>query len=97
MFKVIYATDTLDTNPEVTFFDTEEQAIDFMEEEIERRVSFQVDNSPYRIEVFEEDLFFLREIERLLFRIEDWRSWKWTFKKKLKGIFTLIWKRETKV
>ena len=74
MFKVIYATDTLDTNPEVTFFDTEEQAIDFMEEEIERRVSFQVDNSPYRIEVFEEDLFFLREIERLLFRIEDWRS-----------------------
>ena len=82
MFKVIYAIDTLDTNPEVTFFDTEEQAIDFMEEEIERRVSFQVDHSPYRIEVFEDDLISLREIERSLVRIEDWRSWKWTFKKK---------------
>ena len=80
MFKVIYAIDTLDKNPEVTFFDTEEQAIDFMEEEIERRVSFQVDHSPYRIEV--DDLNSLREIERSLVRIEDWRSWKWTFKKK---------------
>ena len=74
MFKVIYAIDTLDKNPEVTFFDTEEQAIDFMEEEIERRVSFQVDHSPYRIEVFEDDLISLREIERSLVHIEDWRS-----------------------
>ena len=74
MFKVIYAIDTLDTKPDVAFFDTEEEAIDHVEEEIERRVSFQVDHSPYRIEVFEDDLISLREIERSLVHIEDWRE-----------------------
>ena len=72
MFKVIYSTDKLDPKPEILFFDTEEEAIDHVEEEIERRVSFQVSHSPYTLT--EEDLSSLREIERSLVHIEDWRE-----------------------
>ena len=72
MFKVIYSIDTLDPKPELSFFDTEEEAIDHVEEEIERRVSFQVSHSPYTLT--EEDLSSLREIERSLVHIEDWRQ-----------------------
>lgn len=72
MFKVIYAIDTLDTKPDVAFFDTEEEAIDHVEEEIERRVSFQVEHSSYRIT--EKELTSLREVERSLVHIEDWRE-----------------------
>lgn len=46
MFKVIYSIDTLDPKPDVTFFDTEEEAYDYVQDEIERRVSFQVSHSP---------------------------------------------------
>ena len=72
MFKVIYAIDTLDPKPDVTFFATEDEAIDHVEEEIERRVSFLVEHSQYRIT--EDDLNSLREIERTLVHIEDWRE-----------------------
>ena len=67
MFKVIYW-----EKPEVNVFDTESEAYDYMKEEIERRVSFQVEHSPYRIT--EDDLTSLREVERSLVHIEDWRE-----------------------
>ena len=72
MFKVIYSIDTLDPKPDVTFFDTEKEAYDYVQDEIERRVSFQVSHSPFTLT--EEDLSSLREIESSLVHIEDWRE-----------------------
>ena len=72
MFKVIYSIDTLDPKPDVTFFDTEEEAYDYVQDEIERRVSFQVSHSPFTLT--EEDVSSLREIESSLVHIEDWRE-----------------------
>ena len=62
MFKVIYL-----EKPEVNVFDTESEAYDYMEEEIERRVSLQTKYSS-------DDLNSLREAERSLVHVEDWRE-----------------------
>ena len=67
MFKVIYAIDTLDTKPEVTFFDTESEAYDYITEEVERRVSLQAKHCS-------DDLNSLREAELSLVHVEDWRE-----------------------
>ena len=62
MFKVIYW-----DKPEVNVFDTESEAYDYMKEEIERRVSLQTKYSS-------DDLNSLREAERSLVHVEDWRE-----------------------
>ena len=62
MFKVIYW-----EKPEVNVFDTESEAYDYMKEEIERRVSLQTKYSS-------DDLNSLREAERSLVHVEDWRE-----------------------
>ena len=46
MFKVVYAIDSLDPNPDVWTFDTESEACAFAREEIQRRVDFVVSHSP---------------------------------------------------
>ena len=69
MWKVTYAIDSLDPNPDQFTFDSEWEALDFASEEIERRVQFQVDHSPYAID--ESDLDSMREIESTLVRIEQ--------------------------
>ena len=61
MFKVIYW-----EKPEVNVFETEEEAYDYMKEEIERRVSLQAKYSS--------DLNSLREAEKSLVHVEDWRE-----------------------
>ena len=62
MFKVIYW-----EKPEVNVFETESDAYDYMKEEIERRVSLQTKYSS-------DDLNSLREAERSLVHVEDWRE-----------------------
>ena len=62
MFKVIYW-----EKPEVNVFETESEAYDYMKEEIERRVSLQTKYSS-------DDLNSLREAERSLVHVEDWRE-----------------------
>ena len=62
MFKVTYWEE-----PEVNVFDTEEEAHDYMKEEIERRVSLKAKYSS-------DDLNSLREVERSLVDVEDWRE-----------------------
>ena len=62
MFKVIYR-----EKPEVNVFETESEAYDYMKEEIERRVSLQTKYSS-------DDLNSLREAERSLVHVEDWRE-----------------------
>ena len=62
MFIVIYW-----EKREVIVFETESEAYDYMKEEIERRVSLQTKYSS-------DDLNSLREAERSLVHVEDWRE-----------------------
>lgn len=67
-YQVIAAVDSLDPNPEFHEFDTFEEASDFIYEEINRRVSFQVEHSPYP--VTDQDLKEIEETELELFRLQ---------------------------
>ena len=69
MFKVTYAIDSMDNNPTIEVFDSLSEAEDWIAEEVESRVSFQVQHSPYRIT--EEDLEDLYTAEYQLIRIEE--------------------------
>lgn len=68
--KVTIACDSLDPNPVVMEFETEWEALDWLGEEIQRRVSFEVEHSPYAIgeqelNEIEETVSYLAHIERL--------------------------------
>ena len=67
-YRVTYAIDSLDTNPDQWTFDSEWEALDFLSDEITRRVSYQVEHSPYAIE--ESEWEALHELESSLARIE---------------------------
>lgn len=68
-YKVTYAIDSLDPNPETIIFDSFYEAEDYIAEESERRVSFIVQHSPYSIS--DRDLESIRESEMSLIRIEE--------------------------
>ena len=68
-FKVIYAIDTLDTSPEVKFFDFFNEVEDYLTEEVERRVQWAVEHSQYSIS--EEQRKRLEEFEYSLITIEE--------------------------
>ena len=68
-FKVIYAIDTLDTSPEVKFFDFFNEVEDYLPEEVERRVQWAVEHSQYSIS--EEERQRLEEFEYSLITIEE--------------------------
>ena len=68
-FKVIYAIDTLDTSPEVKFFDFFNEGEDYLTEEVERRVQWAVEHSQYSIS--EEERQRLEEFEYSLITIEE--------------------------
>ena len=69
MFKVVYAIDSLDPNPDVWTFDTESEACAFAREEIQRRVDFVTQHSNTKIS----DTIYqnLWESESSLVRIEE--------------------------
>jgi len=67
-YKVTYAIDSLDPAPTVMTFDSESEAIEWLSDEIDSRVQWQVDHSPYMVS--ESDLDEMREIEASLARIE---------------------------
>jgi len=66
--RVTYAVDSLDPNPVVMEFDSEWEALEWVGEEIERRVSYTVEHSPYSVD--ESELDAIREVETALCRIE---------------------------
>jgi len=66
--RVTYAIDSLDPSPVVMDFDSEWEALEWVGEEIERRVSFIVEHSPYSVD--ESELDAIREVETALCRIE---------------------------
>ena len=70
-YKVIYAIDSLDTDPDTELFDNEQEAIDWLNEEIIRRVDYHVQHSPYKIT--EKQYKDLEEIEMSLAKIEEVR------------------------
>ena len=67
-YRVTYAIDSLDPNPIVQEFDTESDAIEFLTEEVNRRVEFVVAHSAYAIDESEFDAIV--ETEYSLARID---------------------------
>jgi len=67
--KVTYAIDTLDTSPEVKFFNLFHEVEDYLTEEVERRVQWAVNHS--QTSISEEERQELQEIEYSLITIEE--------------------------
>ena len=66
--RVTYAIDSLDPNPVVMDFESEWEALEWLGDEIERRVCHIVEHSPYTVD--ESELEAIRETETALARIE---------------------------
>ena len=66
---VTYAIDTLDPNPTVELFDTIHEAQDWIADEMQRRIDWQVSHSPYPIS--DDELEEMREAEYELIRWHD--------------------------
>ena len=66
-YKVAVHVDTLDTNPTITTYETEWEAMDAMSEAIEHAVQWRVDHSPYAIS--EDELDAIREEESMLVKL----------------------------
>jgi len=67
MYKVIYSADYLDSKPSVCYFDFWHELEDYLFEEVQRRVDWTVQHSPYQVS--EEDLKSFEEIEWTLIQI----------------------------
>ena len=67
-YRVTYAIDSLDPNPIVKDFEDEWDASEWLLEEIQSRIDYQVQHSPYSLS--EDEVDSLHEIETSLARIE---------------------------
>lgn len=69
MYQVIYSADYLDSNPLVKYFEDQEydELEDFLHEEVERRIQWEVDHSPYQVD--EEERQMIEEQEWTLIQI----------------------------
>ena len=67
-YKVTYAIDSLDTQPVVKLFDEEYEALEWMNDEIQRRIEYVVAHSQFSIseKIYKE----IEENEHSLVRIE---------------------------
>lgn len=68
-YKVTYSIDNLDTNPIIKIFDFHNDMEDWISEEVNNRIQFTVDHSPYSIS--EDDRNSIEEIEYSLIKIEE--------------------------
>ena len=68
-YKVTYAIDSLDTNPTTVTFTEEWEAIDWLEDEMAKRIDYVVQHRAYSTS--ETELEELREVETSLVRIEE--------------------------
>ena len=71
-YKVTYAIDSLDTNPTVKTFETEYEAEEWLFDEVQERISWTVEHSPFSIS--EEEYKEIEENEYSLVRIEKVES-----------------------
>ena len=67
-YKVTYAIDSLDTKPVIKIFESEYEALEFMSDEIQRRIEYVVEHSPFSIS--EKEYQEIEENEHTLVRIE---------------------------
>tara|TARA_R110002124_G_scaffold174192_1_gene341768 strand:+ start:376 stop:660 length:285 start_codon:yes stop_codon:yes gene_type:complete len=68
MWKVTYAIDSLDPNPTIKYFDSYDEAENWLQEEVLHRVQWTVEHSPYSIS--EEELSQIEELEYSLVKFE---------------------------
>jgi len=69
-YKVTYAIDSLDTNPVIKIFESEYEAEEWLENEVQERIDYTVQHSPYTIskkeyKEIEENEYTLVRIEKL--------------------------------
>ena len=69
MWKVTYAIDSLDPNPTIKIFEFHHEMEDWISEEVQHRVQWTVDHSPYSIS--EEELKQIEELEFSLVNIQN--------------------------
>jgi len=69
MWKVTYASDSLDPNPTIKIFDLWNELEDWINEEVQHRVQWTVDHSPYSIS--QEELKQIEELEFSLVNIQN--------------------------
>ena len=67
-YKVTYAIDSLDTQPVVKLFDEEYEAEEWLHNEVQERMDYTVQHSPFSIS--EEEYQEIEEYEYSLVRIE---------------------------
>ena len=67
MYQVIYSADYLDSKPSVCYFDFFDEMQDYLIEEVQRRVDWTVQHTPYKVD--DEDLKSFEEIEWTLIQI----------------------------
>jgi len=67
-YKVTYAIDSLDTKPVIKTFDEEYEALEWLENEVQERMDYIVQHSPFSIS--EKEYQEIQENEYTLVRIE---------------------------
>ena len=67
-YKVTYAIDSLDPNPTIKTFDEEYEALEWLENEVQERMDYIVQHSPFSIS--EKEYQEIEENEYTLVRIE---------------------------
>ena len=68
-YKVTYAIDSLDTKPVIKIFESEYEAEEWLNDELQHRIDYTVQHSPYTIS--EEEYQEIEEYEYSLVRIEE--------------------------
>ena len=68
-YKVTYAIDSLDTKPVIKIFESEYEAEEWLNDELQHRIDYTVQHSPYTIS--EEEYQEIEEYEYSLVRIEN--------------------------
>ena len=68
-YKVTYRIDSLDTNPDIEYFEDEQEMFDYISEEVSTRVEFAVAHSPYGLSCA--DIKDMEETEYSLVRIDE--------------------------
>ena len=67
-YKVTYAIDSLDTKPVIKIFESEYEAEEWLNDEVQHRIDYTVQHSPYTIS--EKEYQEIEENEYTLVRIE---------------------------
>ena len=68
-YKVTYKIDSLDTNPSIEMFNDSNEMFDYIHEEVQRRINWSVEHSPYSLS--DKDIKDLEAVEYSLVRIDE--------------------------